>query len=183
MRFACLALLGAAFVLSGCATNREAQEMSRILLAQTIRYEELVERKIKVEKAYYKDSLGMLTTTLRARRGDEDFNIVNRASQEFESLVLRDPQDLTGAQLSTAIKQVTDAIVAARTQNAARLAAQSESLLKSLSVLEVQRDSLEKVRKGLETLNNEPASADQLRKWIEYARKVKDEYDETAAGK
>lgn len=183
MRFAFLALLAMPVVL-GCATNREAQEMSRVLLAQTIRYEELVERKIKIEKAYYKESLGMVTTALRAHRGDQDFNIVNRASQDFESLVLRDPRDLTGAQLRSAIQQVTDNVVAARTQSATRLAAQSESLLKSLAALEVQKNSLEKVRKGLETLNHEPASPDQIRKWIEYARRVKDEYEKTApAGK
>jgi hypothetical protein len=166
-------------ILSGCATGKEARDVARVTLAQIITYEELVDQKIKGEQTYYKDSVSILGESLQWRQFTAEAGIVTRAAQDFRRKVSNSQKDLQTSDLRDAVDKLLESIRQSRASYAFALTEYNEDLLKSLDALELQKQSLEKVRKGLEQLQSESSDVKRLKEWFEFAKKTKDEFEKS----
>jgi len=169
-------------ILSGCATGKEAREVARGTLAEIIKYEELVEKKIGAEQAYYKGSVSVLEESLKEGQITEAYGIVTRAVQDFQGEVSLLPQDkdYQSNDLRNAIERVLKSLQQSADLHANRLSEYNEDLLKSLEALELHKQSLAKVRKGLEKLQAERSEIERAKEFYEFAEKTKKEFKGSA---
>jgi phosphopentomutase len=169
-----------AIFLSGCATGKEAQEVARVNLAQTNTYEGLVQKKITAEKTYYNNSVSYLQKSLKVSQINADREIVGRASYDFQSTVSNRQQDLQAKDLRDFVDKTLGQVSQSRARYANAVTEYNEELLNSLTSLELQKQSLGKVRQGLEQLQAKSSDVVLFKEWFEFAKKVKEEYEKSA---
>lgn len=166
-----------AIFLFGCASGKEAREVARITLDQIITYEELIERKVKAEQVYYKESLNILHESLKSGQFTTELTMVTKAAQDFQSYVFHSKKDLQPKELRDSVYKLLESLRHSRARYANALTEYNEDLRKSLAALEVHKESLKKVRKGLEQLQAKPSDVERLKEWFEFAKKMKKEYE------
>lgn len=173
----------AVFLSGGCTGVREAREVARISLAQTITYEQLVDQKIKEESAYYDRRVMKLKRAGNALTGDSDRDLLTRAAQDFQSRV----QSYQSPVSETLIRDEADRFLADLASKQAyyetMISGFDSNLSNSLESLELQKAALERTRKALEELQREPGTVNELKRLFEFGKKTKEEYDRAAEAK
>jgi hypothetical protein len=178
-RYLLLTLSSIVIILSGCTTGKEARDVARVTLAQIITYEGLVEHKIKGEQTYYKDSVSILGESLQQRQFTAEASIVTRAAQDFQSKVSNSQKDFQANDIRDAVDRLLESVRQSRASYAFALTEYNEDLLRSLDALELQKKSLEKVRKGLEQLQSESSDVALIKEWFEFGKETKDEFEKS----
>lgn len=176
----CWVLSLVAVFLSGCATGKEAQEVARVNLAQTITYEGLVEKKITAEKNYYTKSVSYIQNSIENSQITADRTIIERASRDFQSTVSNRQKDLEAKDLRDFVDKTLGQVSQSRARYANAATEYNEELLNSLASLELEKQSLGKMRQGLEQLQAKSSDVALFKEWFEFAKKVKEEYEKTA---
>ncbi len=161
-----LIYLLALVVFSGCSSAKEAREVSRVTLAQLTTYENLVDKKIRVEKTFYSQSMANLQESLKRGQETEDMIKVSRAVNDFDSYASNPKNDLKAKDLREFVVNLLEELRHSRTLYAEAKAKYNQDLLNSLAKLELQRDSLDKVQKGLEKLQIKTVDPDLVLEWF-----------------
>jgi len=164
----------------GCATGKEAQEVARVNLAQTNTYEGLVQKKITAEQTYYNNSVSYLQNSLKMSQITADRTIIDRASRDFQSDISNRQKDLEAKDFRDFVDKTLGKVSESRARYANGVTEYNEDLLNSLASLELQKQSLGKVRQGLEQLQAKSSDVALFKEWFEFAKKVKEEYEKTA---
>jgi hypothetical protein len=166
----------------GCASGKEAREVARGTLEGIITYEEEVAKKIKAEQTYYSSSELHAKESLKESLHNSENNIITSNSKDFQAEISNRRVDLQEADLKNFMIDMLGDIrkVRAHFEESKRT---FEITFKSLLALEMEKQSLGKVRKGLEQLQAKPSTMDQLKEWFEFAKKVKEEMEKTSTAK
>jgi hypothetical protein len=179
-RYQALLVLLTASLLSGCVGVRQAREVARVSLAQTITYEQLVDQKIKEESAYYDRRIMKLKEGANTVRASSDYALLVRAAVDFENHV-RSAQSPVG---ETLIRDDVDRFLADLASKQAyyetMIGGFDTHLASSIESLELQKAALQRTRKSLEELQREPGTMDELKRLFEFGKKTKEEYEKSA---
>ena len=169
-----------AFQLCGCQSGREAQNVARIALSETITYGDEVDKKIKAEEAYYKSRVEHLKKDAQDSEVVEESNIVARHSANLEASLTdsNSGHRLTDAELRDFIDKCYESTMAARTNTDAILAA-NDSLFKSLTALDSQKDALESVRQGLEQMQAGHTSVEKVKELIVFGKSAAEAFEKS----
>lgn len=164
---------------TGCAPfgSGEAARLSRVLLDQTVEYQNLVETKMRTERASYRERLEDLRKSL-VEQGETGEDIaLNRAAQDFHFAVVNSRSDILPRDVREAMASFIASIRAERRERAEAEREAIENLASSLEALELHRRSLEQVRKNLEQLQAEKSTVKTVRDWVEFGKDVKKALD------
>jgi hypothetical protein len=167
----------AALLMGGCTGVREAREVARVSLAETITYEQQVQEKIKGESAFYTDRVAHLKRDATALKGDSERTLLTRAAQDFQNRIQSSNTPTTDTIIRDEVDHFLDILVRSQAYSQAMIAGFSTNLLSSVESLELQKAALERTRKGLEELQREPGTIDQLKRLFEFGKKTKEEYE------
>jgi len=150
----------------GCASGKEAREVARVTLTQITTYEELVDIKIGGEQIFYHNSLANLENSLKWGSKNEEKLRVTRAVNAFQSSTANAKQDLQAKDLRDYVTALLEDLRQSRTLYAEAKAKYNQDLLNSLAKLELQRQSLNKVKDGLEKLQVKSVDPDLILAWF-----------------
>jgi hypothetical protein len=166
---------------AGCAGQKAARITARTLLAQTIRYEGLVDRNITADEAYYTNRVTSLTESLdRLRKIDQDAQIQRQAgvtAADWRTKKLPVAPAHVSEFITTLLRTQGDAL-----EQAAQRRLELRTLLtESLEPLELDKTALKKMRKRLERLQLAPGEIDHLNDLKTFISATKKAYDDQAS--
>jgi hypothetical protein len=161
------ALVVAVFI-AGCASGQEARVAARAVLAETLQYERLVDRKIASEEAYYANRAKSLNEALdRAMTATTALEIVKDSRRAADAIVKRGTP-------ATAMDVTEFVAVVVRSQGEAfdTISDKRHELrtlvTDSLVPLELDKSALKRLRKALETLQTNPGEFTRLKSLYEF---------------
>lgn len=153
--------------LSGCAAQ-SSREMARVVLVETVAYENLVDKKVAAEERYYNGTIVGLASQAGDLRSADERLAFDRTVQEFQSnTTLRQGQiaDVDVRNFVETFLQRLDAIKSAVEATDAGTA--------SIRSLETHKDLLLKVERGLAQLQAERSAPAEVGTWIRFGKEVK----------
>lgn len=164
-------------LLAGCASGREARVAARVVLAETLQYERLVDRKIAAEDAYYTNRVKALNQSLDdALDTAGKLDVALQANRAAADLVAR-PQRLAPADVVDFVtlvlrrqEEIFDGVTAKR-QELRTLATES------LVPLELDKRALQRTRKALESLQLAPDETARLKALYDFVKATRAQYD------
>lgn len=164
-------------LLTGCATGEEARVAARVVLAETLQYERLVERKIQAEDTYYANRVRSLNESVdRALDNATRLNIANQGNRAAAELVQRNeritPADLVNF-VTTVLRSQEEIFerISQRRQELRTL------VIDAVGPLELDKAALQRARKSLEVLQVAPDEAVRLKDLYEFVKATRAEYD------
>jgi ABC-type Na+ efflux pump permease subunit len=168
-------MLLAALLLGGCTGLRQAREVARVTLAQTVSYEQEVDQKAKDEVAYYDQRVTHLKRDGDALIGDSDRALLTRAAQDFQNRVQAAPAAASEALVRDEVDRFLSGLAERQAHYESMLAGFDTNLLNSLESLGLQKAALDRTRKDLEQLQREPGTVDELKRLVEFGAKTRNE--------
>ncbi len=162
-----------AIAVSGCASGREARGVSRTLLARTLAYEERVDRRIAAERVVLRVRLESLRDSLARDQPVAEEAVVERAVCSFQARTAQTDRALPGTDVREFVDGLVRSIEASRRRGDA-VRAEYDAYLASLAELEARKQSIVKVRRGLEYLAAEPSEGQRLSEWFDFATAAAD---------
>lgn len=171
-RLSWIGILILALLFSGCASGQEANKVSRVTLAQVTTYETLVNKKIEAEQSFYNKSLANLQDSLEWSQKTADKIRVTRAVDDFQSLAANAKADLQAKDLRDFVTGLLEDVRQSRTLYAEARAKYNQDLMNSLAKLELQRQSLDKVKQGLEKLQVKSVDPDLILAWFAVGKEL-----------
>ncbi len=172
-----------AFLAGGCAGEKEARDVARVSLAQTIAYEQQVDQKTKAESAYYAQRVAHLKGEATALIGASDLELLTRAAEDFQSHAQSAPGSVSASLVRDETARFLDGLSSKQAYYATMMDGFNTQLLSSLESLSLQKAALERTRKALENLQREPGSMDELKRLFEFGQKTREDYDKAAKPK
>jgi len=163
----------AAIALSGCASGREARGVSRTLLARTLAYEERVDGRIAAERVLLRVRLESLRDSLAKDQPVAEEAVVERSVCSFQARTAQTDRVLPGTDVRDFVDELIRSIEASR-QRGDAVRAEYDAYLASLGDLEARKQSIVKVRRGLEYLAAEPSEGQRLSEWFDFVTAVAD---------
>ncbi len=159
--------------LSGCASGREARGVSRTLLARTLAYEERVDARIAAERVALRVGLENLRDSLAKDQPLAEEAVVERAVCALQARTAAADRRLLGTDVRDFVDELIRSVEASR-QRSNGVRAEYDAYLASLGELEARKQSIVKVRRGLEYLAAEPSEGQRLSEWFDFVTAVVD---------
>lgn len=153
--------------LSGCASGREARGVARTLLARTLAYEEQVDGRIAAERVVLHARLETLRHSLAKDQPVAEEAIVERNVCSFQAKTGRTDGELRGVDVRDFVDDLFRSVEASR-QRAGGVRAEYDAYLASFGEFEERKQSIVKVRRGLEYLAAEPSEGQRLSEWFDF---------------
>jgi hypothetical protein len=176
MKAGVLLLLGVVPLLTACGGGQEARVAARVVLAETLQYERLVNRKIDAEEAYYANRAQSLNEGLdRALKIGTAINIVATSARTSDVIVKRGTA-VTSVDVSDFIVVVLrsqDDVFEGISQKRQEL---RTLVTESLEPLQLDKAALQRTRKALEALQISPDEKTRLRSLYEFIDATRAEY-------
>lgn len=163
-----LALLGA-----GCGGVKESRNTARILVGQTLRYQDEVAAKRKTEQAYYKASIGTLMGD--AKRGAFNAELLEgrAASQDLARQILDLGRPVLAADVRDFLLQRAKPIFFARDEELKRAELEMQQLESGLQQLDLHNEMLTRTRQLLESLQVPRNTEVRFEELIRFGEQVK----------
>ncbi|OGP72510.1 MAG: hypothetical protein A2Y80_05535 [Deltaproteobacteria bacterium RBG_13_58_19] len=159
----CLLAL-ACLLLAGCA-SKAAREVARLTLLQVNTYEGLLDQKINAEKTYALETAA-LSGRPQARLFATKRAIVRAAALDFQGEVAIQQRKIQAKDIKNAFIKTFEDIREVRDRYEKASLEYHEMLVASLEALELQRGPLNRVRSGLEQLQNDANTRQFLKDWL-----------------
>ncbi len=158
---------------SGCASGQEARGVSRTLLARTLAYEERIDGRIAAERVLLRARLEGLRDSLAKDQPAAEEAIVERAVWSLQARAAMTDRPFLGADVREFVDGLVRSIEASR-QRSDGVRSDYDAWLGSLGELEGRKQSIVKVRRGLEYLAAEPSEGQRLAEWFDFVTAVAD---------
>jgi hypothetical protein len=173
------ALLMAA-AMAGCASGREASGVSRTLLARTIAYEGRIDGRISDERIIANVRLENLRGALAKEQAAAEEAIASRAVGSFRAKIEGTDRGIRDIDVRDFVEDLFRSVEASRDRYS-KVLAEYDAYQRSLGELEARKQSIIKVRRGLEYLAAEPSEGQRLSEWFDFVSGVVKKADLKAA--
>jgi hypothetical protein len=161
--------------------GKPSQLVARNALGQVVTYEQQVEAKITSAETFYNTTRAGLLEDIRSASGRRQRTLINRAASTAAAGAVRSTG--TAEDFRSFGEEITRSVTERRDQEEQRLRVIRNDYLKSLESLDLDKASLQAVRKGLEQLQADLSSTERMKRMLDAATKIKAGYDAAIAGK
>jgi hypothetical protein len=162
--------------------GKPSQLVARNALGQVVTYEQQVEAKITSAQTFYNTTRADLLEDIRSASGRRQRTLIKRAASTAADGAVRST-GTTAEDFRSFGEEIARSVTERRDQEEQRLRVIRNDYLKSLESLDLDKASLQAVRKGLEQLQADLSTIERMKRMLDAAAKIKAGYDTAIAGK
>lgn len=158
--------------LSGCAAQ-SSREMARVVLVETVAYENLVDKKVAAEERYYNETIVGLASQAADLRSADERLAFDRTVQEFQSNTTLRHGQIADVDVRNFVETFLRETFLRRLDAIKSAAEATDAGTASIRSLETHKDLLLKVERGLAQLQVERSAPAEVETWIQFGKEVK----------